>query len=182
VTRLPATAAVVLVIFGAAVAAADTSAPGERRCSAAGLAPARPVAGLPKPVASMRLRVDAAARRCDFAALERLADEHGRGLEFSFGAERSAAAFWRRLERRPERPRPMEALVKILKMPFVHEGRFYSWPSAHQRRPKERDWRALRTLYTARQIAAMRRAGIGYLGYRAGFTAGGDWQFFVAGD
>jgi hypothetical protein len=182
-SRLLATATLMLVTLGTAAGAAGVKELGRAsECSAAGLAAAQPVPGLPRRVASMRLRIDAAARRCDFGALARLAHENGRGLEFSFGAERSPAAFWRKLERRPERPRPMEALVKILKMPFVHDGRFYSWPSAHQRRPKERDWRALRTLYTERQIAAMRRGGIGYLGYRAGFTASGDWQFFVAGD
>ena len=168
-----------VVAVAAASASAGTSA---GACSASGLTAVKPVSGLPKPVASMRARVADAARRCDYAGLERLANEHGKGLEFSFGASRSATAYWRGLERNGPRPKPMEALVRILKLPFVVENGFYNWPSAFQRRPKERDWQALRGLYTSGQIASMRRSGIGYFGYRAGFKPNGDWVFFVSGD
>ena len=153
------------------------------RCSASSLPAGRSVRGLPRAVASMRLRIIAAARRCDYALLERLGNERGRGLTFSYGAGRSAARFWRTLERSGEKPPPMAALVKVLAMPFArNEARFYVWPSAHRENPTERDWRALRTLYTAAQIERMKRGGTGYLGYRVGITAGGDWQYFVAGD
>ena len=164
------------------------------RCSASSLPPARAVAGLPPRVASMRLRIVAAARRCDYATLVRLGNEAGRGLAFSYGANRSAPELWRMLERGagPE-PRPMEALVKLLSMPYATVGfdgravppsraRFYVWPSAHRENPSARDWRALRTLYTEAQIERMRRGGAGYLGYRVGITPAGDWQYFIAGD
>lgn len=161
-------------------------------CSASSLPRGRAVPGLPPAVASMRLRVIAAARRCDYAALERLGNEVGRGLAFSYGANRSAARFWRSLERNGSRPRPMEALAKVLAMPFarVHangtlaprnRARFYVWPSAHRANPSQRDWQALRTLYSPRQIDQMRRAG-SYFGYRVGITPAGDWQYFIAGD
>jgi hypothetical protein len=161
-------------------------------CSASSLPRGRAVRGLPAAVASMRLRIIAAARRCDYAALERLGNEVGRGLAFSYGANRSAAQFWRRLERNGSRPRPMEALAKVLAMPFArvyasgtpappNKGRFYVWPSAHRANPSERDWQALRTLYSPRQIEQMRRAG-SYFGYRVGITPAGDWQYFIAGD
>jgi hypothetical protein len=161
-------------------------------CSGSSLPRGRAVGGLPPAVASMRRRIIAAARRCDYAALERLGNEVGRGLEFSYGASRSAAHFWRRLERNGSRPRPMEALVRVLAMPFarVHangtlaprkRARFYVWPSAHRANPGERDWQTLRTLYPRMQIEQMRRAG-SYFGYRVGVTPAGDWQYFIAGD
>ena len=86
----------------------------------------------------------------------------------------------------------MEALAKVLAMPYapVHangtlaprnRARFYVWPSAHRANPSERDWQALRTLYSPRQIEQMRRAG-SYFGYRVGITPAGDWQYFIAGD
>jgi hypothetical protein len=163
------------------------------RCSASSLPPAKRVGGLPPQVASMRLRIVAAARKCDYAALVRLGNERGRGLAFSFGATASAAAYWRMLERNGPRPRPMEALVKVLALPYAtvaldgravprRRARFYVWPRAHRLHPSASDWRALRALYTQAQIDAMRGAGIGYLGYRVGITPAGDWQYFIAGD
>ena len=153
------------------------------RCSASGLAPAKRVDGLPRAVSSMRRRIVAAARRCDYAGLERLGRERGSGFSFSFGADTSAARFWRRLERTGEQPAPMGALVRVLAMPYARgSDGSYVWPSAHRPNPTERDWKALRTLYTPKQIDAMKRGGTGYLGYRAGITASGDWQYFVAGD
>jgi hypothetical protein len=162
-------------------------------CSARSLPPAKRVSGLPPRVASLRLRIVEAARRCDYSALVRLGDERGRGLAFSFGATSDAAGFWRMLERSGPRPKPMEALVELLALPFAavapdgravprRRARFYVWPRAHRLHPSESDWRALRVLYTQRRIDAMRRAGIGYSGYRVGITPQGDWQYFVAGD
>jgi hypothetical protein len=190
-----AAAAIVATVLAAAAFAGDRS---ERRgvverCSASSLPRAKPVRGLPPAVASMRLRIVAAARRCDYAALVRLGNERGRGLAFSYGGTRSAPAFWRMLERAGRRPRPMEALVEVLSLPYATvalngravppaRARFYVWPSAHRVNPTARDWRALRALYTQAQIDAMRRGGIGYLGYRVGITPAGDWQYFIAGD
>jgi hypothetical protein len=141
----------------------------------------------------MRLRIVSSARRCDYAALVRLGNERGRGLAFSYGGTTSAVRFWRTLERSGRKPRPMEALVKVLSLPYATvalngravpraRARFYVWPSAHRVNPSARDWRALRALYTEAQIDAMRRGGTGYLGYRVGITPAGDWQYFIAGD
>lgn len=170
-----------LAVAAAAILAAGAGS-ATTVCSATGLGPAKPQAGLPKPVAAIRVRIVDAARRCDYAALGRIGNEHGTRLQFSFGGGQSAAAYWRQLERSGPRPKPMEALVKVLKLPYVRENGLYNWPSAHRLHPKERDWQALRVLYTPAQIAAMRRSGIGYSGYRAGFRPNGDWLFFVAGD
>jgi len=193
--RMKLTALLALALGLAAVAGAAggrgqaASAP----CSARSLPPAKAVAGLPPRVASMRMRIVAAARRCDYAALVRLGNERGRGLAFSFGATSDAAAYWRMLERNGPRPRPMEALVKVLSLPYAAvafdgravpraRARFYVWPRAHRLNASASDWRALRVLYTQAQIDAMRRSGVGYLGYRVGITPAGDWQYFIAGD
>ena len=186
--------AAAIVSAGAVARGGAEAVAAPERCSAAGLPPARAVAGLPRPVASMRVRIVAAARHCDYAALVRLGNVVRRGLAFSYGGTQSAPSFWRMLERGagPE-PRPMEALVKVLAMPVAavrldgravprSRARLYVWPSAHRTNASARDWQALRTLYTQAQIAAMRRGGSGYLGYRVGITPQGDWQYFIAGD
>ena len=194
----PIALALLAAALAVAVLAAPTRAPAaaagaQEPCSASSLPAGGPVAGLPPAVASMRLRIVAAARRCDYGALVGLGRERGRPFHFSYGATMSAPQFWRMLERTGGEPKPMEALVKILSMPYAtvafsgravprERARFYIWPSAHRERPTTRDWQALRPLYTQAQIDAMRRGGSGYLGYRVGITPAGDWQYFVAGD
>lgn len=184
----------VTMLLAAAVAGASPAAErGGLLCSASKLPAAKPVTGLPPRVASMRVRIVAAARRCDYAALVRLGNERGRGLAFSYGGTASAAQFWRMLERKGTRPRPMEALVKVLSLPHAAvaasgrtvppaRAQFYVWPSAHRLNPTARDWHAVRALYSQAQIDSMRRGGTGYLGYRVGITPAGDWQYFIAGD
>ena len=182
-----------VALFAAAAAAGSRHEAAAEPCSARSLPPAKRVAGLPPRVASMRLRIVAAARRCDYAALVRLANERGRGLAFSYGGTTNAAQFWRMLERSGPRPKAMEALVKVLSLPYAAvaldgrsvpraRARFYVWPRAHRLNPSATDWNALRILYPRAQIDAMRRGGSGYLGYRVGITPAGDWQYFVAGD
>lgn len=179
------TAAFILASLVAAGALAAGASPGpgaSAQCSASKLPAARAVTGLPKAVAALRLRIVAAARRCDYAALERIGNERGTRLAFSYGADRSAAAYWRKLERAGAKPPPMAALVKIFAMPSTRFEGFHVWPSAHRLRPTERDWQALRTLYTPAQIEQMKHGGIGYIGYRAGITPAGDWVYFISGD
>lgn len=192
---LVAAGACLIAALAGGAGAADRGArhPAAEPCSASSLPPAKTVAGLPPRVASMRLRIVAAARRCDYSALVRLGNERGRGLAFSYGGTASAPRFWRTLERSGRRPRPMEALVKVLSLPYAAvalsgravpraRARFYVWPRAHRTNPSVRDWAALRALYTQAEIDAMRRGGTGYLGYRVGITPAGDWQYFIAGD
>nr|MDP9453961.1 hypothetical protein [Actinomycetota bacterium] len=58
----------------------------------------------------------------------------------------------------------------------------YLWPAAAT--GDEDDWSAISEagLYSEEELEAMQRAGSGYLGYRLGITAEGDWLFLVAGD
>ena len=191
--RLTILFAVSASLVAALTGASSAADRGTARCSASSLPPAKTVAGLPGRAASMRLRIVAAARRCDYAALVRLGNERGRGLAFSYGGTTDPAAYWRMLERTGPRPRPMEALAKVLSLPYATvaadgravppaRARFLVWPRAHRVNPSARDWQALRVLYTQAQIDAMRRTGIGYTGWRVGITRGGDWQYFIAGD
>lgn len=180
------------IVNAAAASGSGASRSEARECSAARVA-APAAQALPPRVASMLARIVWAARRCDYAALVRLGNERGRGLTFSYGGRSSAPAFWRTLERNGPRPRPMEALVKLLSMPAATvaasgktvpavRARLYVWPRAHRAEANDADWRALRALYPAAQLERMRRGGTGYVGYRIGITPAGDWQFFVAGD
>jgi hypothetical protein len=177
---------VVLAALAAAllVAAGTAGAAGSATCSASGLSAALPAQKLPAAVAAVRARIAKAAVRCDYAALQRIALEKGKGFRFSYGMEKSAAAYWRRLET-THRDRPLARVVKILKLPVRrNEVGDYSWPSAYRDRPTAADWNALVRVgaYTRAEVDRMRKGGNVYYGYRLGITRGGDWQFFVAGD
>jgi hypothetical protein len=151
----------------------------EARCSAAGLSadlPEQP--GLPAPVAETRRAIAEAAAACDYEVLEALALSDG-AFTYSFGEGEGPAAFWRDAEGRGEEP--LALLVRLLDLPHVREGRFYTWPSAAGAGATDEDWESLGTVFTEEEIAQWRRFGA-YIGYRVGITAGGDWAFYVAGD
>ena len=149
-------------------------------CSAKGFELELTAQKLPTPVASMRKRIFAAALRCDYTTLVRLGDEHGKGLAFSYGGDRSAAAYWTKLERTKEPV--MRALATVLTLPFARTEGFYAWPSAHREKPSDADWKALRALYPQSTIDRMRRGGIGYFGWRVGIRPDGNWMYFISGD
>lgn len=151
-------------------------------CSAGHLSAKLPAQKLPAKVASVRARIARAAVACDYAALQRIADEKN-GFTYSFGAERSAAAYWRAQERRGDKP--LFKLVRILSLPVTrNEAGAYAWPSAYTTHPTAKDWNAVvrAGVLTRKQADQMRRAGNVYYGYRVAITKSGDWQFFVAGD
>ena len=179
-------AAAVVALAAALVGVAVASAARERTttCSAAGLTTRLPKQQLPAAVARVRARIAVAAVACDYAKLQRIALEKGKGFTFSYGAERSAAAYWRRLESQ-RRDRPLARLVKILSLPVTkNEAGSYAWPSAYTDKPTAADWNALvqKGVYTRVEVNRMRRSGNTYLGYRTAITRSGDWQFFVSGD
>lgn len=159
-------------------------------CSAADLSP-EPVEqpDLPERVREIRDRIVRAAVACDFEALEALALA-APGFTYSFGAEGDPGGYWRREEDgRP--PEPLRFLVGVLNRPYLriehtHRGEVrYVWPSAFgydswEAVPPE-DKKALEPLYGEEDFESFARFG-GYVGYRVGITAEGDWEFFVAGD
>jgi hypothetical protein len=173
--------AVAVAVCVLSTAAAElASARSAASCSASKLSPAVPTQKLPAPVAALRRRIVALAVRCDYAGLAKLA---GPKFSFSFGGERSAAAYWKQQEAKGGRP--LAILVKILKLPFTHnETGAYAWPRAYQTHPTRADWDALVRVgvLTRKAAHAMRKGGNVYYGYRTAITKSGRWQFFLAGD
>jgi hypothetical protein len=152
-------------------------------CSTAAIRTTLPEQELPEAVASVRQRIFAAAIACDFESLQGIALEQGDGFTFSYGAETSAADFWRGLEESGETP--LLDLVRIISLPHTrNETGSYAWPSAYDETPTDEDWQALvdAGLYTQAEVDEMKAQNTGYLGWRTAITAEGDWQFFVAGD
>ena len=173
--------AAALMSVGAASAARTTPA---GACSAASLSATLPKQKLPPAVARVRARIAAAAVACDYAKLQKIALEKGKGFKFSYGSETSAIAYWRKLESQ-HRDKPLARLVKILAIPFTrNETKAYAWPSAYTNKPTAADWNALvkKGVYSRTQVNTMRKGGNVYYGYRTAITRTGDWQFFVAGD
>ena len=132
--------AAALMSVGAASAAPTTPA---GACSAASLSAKLPKQKLPAAVASVRARIAAAAVACDYAKLQKIALEKGKGFKFSFGSETSAAAYWRKLESQ-HRDKPLARLVKMLSIPYTrNETKSYAWPSAYTDKPTAANWNAL---------------------------------------
>jgi hypothetical protein len=188
-------------------ASSASSAAGQGRCSAAGLPPAPPDQSLPEPVASTRSQIVKAATACDYDALDKIAEGSVEGFSFSFGGQKGKPGdYWRRLE--SEGRQPLAYLVKALSVsngvttlpatlpspgstspnPNLSGGKtIYVWPAAATKDvPTDEDWAELERIYPKDQVAKMKedtaRFGIGYLGWRAGITAPGDWIYFIEGD
>ena len=70
----------------------------EVECSTAGLRLTLPEQELPAAVADVRKRIFDAAVACDYETLEQIALEKGEGFTFSYGADASAAEYWRQRE------------------------------------------------------------------------------------
>jgi hypothetical protein len=178
------TLAAIALAFALTSAAGASATPAHTTCSAASLSAKLPKQNLPAAVASVRARIAAAAVACDYAKLQKIALEKGNGFKFSFGTEKSAAAYWRTLESQ-HRDKPLARLVKILSIPVTkNEAGAYAWPSAYTDKPTAADWNALvqKGVYTRAEVNRMRKGGNVYYGYRTAITRSGDWQFFVAGD
>ena len=155
----------------------------EPGCSTSTVRATLPQQELPEAVASVRERIFDAAIACDFDSLQQIALEQGEGFTFSYGAETSAADYWRGLEESGETP--MLDLVRIVSIPYTrNETGSYAWPSAYDEAPTDEDWQALvdAGLHTQAEVDEMKAQNTGYLGWRTAITAEGDWQFFVAGD
>jgi hypothetical protein len=181
--RIAVATGLATVVAVACGAIAARSAP-VAACSASGLSATLPKQALPAAVAKVRARIAAAAVECDYAKLQRIALERGKGFTFSYGGEHSAAAYWRKLET-THADRPLARLVRILRLPVTrNETGSFAWPSAYTDKPTAADWNALVRggVYTRAQAERMRKSGNVYLGYRTAITRTGDWQFFVAGD
>lgn len=153
---------------------------GGSTCSAADMTPPGAQDGLPEAVAAKRDAIVDAAVACDIDGLVALTS--AAGFTASFGAD-EATAVWTAAEARGEPV--LEALVAHLALPYrtSPEGT-YTWPSAFgpawsTLSAAEMD--ALRELYTQEQLDSFAQFD-GYIGWRIGITAEGEWTFFVSGD
>ncbi|MEB3329209.1 MAG: hypothetical protein VKQ33_08270 [Candidatus Sericytochromatia bacterium] len=149
-------------------------------CSGAGLG-VTPAVRLRAPLAVARTHgaILAAARDCDYDRLERLGREGRPGFTFTFGTERSAAAFWRREEAAGHRF--LGRLIRILRLDFGRDGQTYIWPAVFARSATAEDWNALLPIFGRRQIVTWRDHE-GYTGLRVGIAADGDWLYAIEGD
>jgi len=132
--------------------------------------------GLPVAVERTRAAVQRAAAASDYAALHRLVPRSG--FTYSYGAPEAgdAVAYWRHLE--ASGVRPLQALAKVLELPYSLRQGLYVWPFAYGV-PRGELTRYERSLLGP---VARSYAGDDYYGWRAGIRPDGRWQFFVTGD
>lgn len=161
----------------------DTLPALEPTCSAAGMSPVGPQAGLPEVVAEMRADIVEAAASCDYETLEALAGEK---ILTSFGG----GAFESFYEWRDQGDDKLDLMVSLLSMPYglqVIDGQpdIYAWPEVFTYDSwdeiSEDELDALRQIYTDEELGQSEEFG-GYALWRLGITEDGDWKFFLAGD
>ena len=154
--------------------AADCSAQGEEVTIA-------PAPDLPEDVAALREFLIDAALRCDEQLLF-TAIEESEQFTYSFGAEGDAIGHWWELEEAGEEPFLRLAQVLATTPALADGDEIYVWPRVHTGRPEDTTaeaWAEVTWMEDAQQQAE--EAG-GYLGWRVGISADGQWRFFVAGD
>lgn len=143
-----------------------------------------PQEDLPEAVVQTLGKITLFGSRCWFDDLELVA---GDGFTASFGGG-DPSDLWTRQEENGEQP--MYQLMRILDMPHgtvdLGDQLMYVWPSAAAfdgpwDEMPDVDKEPLRALYDEEDFADFASFG-GYIGYRIGITADGDWSFFVAGD
>ena len=141
-------------------------------CSAASLWRSCP-SRICRPRSRACARIAAAAVACDYAKLQKIALEKGNGFKFSFGAEKSAAAYWRKLEAQ-HRDKPLARLVKILSIPYTkNEDELALVAVGDTDKPTAANWNALvqKGVYTRAEVNRMRKGGNVYYGYRTAIHA-----------
>jgi hypothetical protein len=143
---------------------------------------AAPDPGLPAAVAKTRDALLDAAESRDYEALRSLVP--ATGFEYTFGSPVPGGpiAYWQNLERTTGQ-RPLDALAKVLRMPYTLSRGIYVWPFAYDvasvgdLTAHERE-----LLAPLGPLESVFVEGTGYLGWRAGIRPDGTWVFFVAGD
>lgn len=140
--------------------------------------------GLPEAVTAKRAAIYAAARACDWVALESLMADP---FSYTFGVDEDPIAYWQ--EREAAGDRVIFYLAELLNRPvgtqYTVDVTYYVWPSAfifpEWAAVPEAHREALRPLYDDEDFAFWAEAG-GYMGYRIGMTEDGEWVYFIAGD
>jgi hypothetical protein len=135
-------------------------------------------AGLPAPVAKTYEALRAAAASGDYEELRPLVPAGGFSYTFGLPAEGGPIAYWQEIEDETGES-PIERLAQILDLPYTLYAGTYTWPFVHGREPGSL------TPYERRLLGDLADdfgSGSGYLGWRAGISPRGRWQFFIAGD
>ena len=169
-----------------------TTATSSTTCSASELdEPLVEQPGVPTVVAATRKAIYDAAVACDIPALVDLASSGERDFTASFGGD-DPATFW--VEREGAGVPLLADLVRHLNLAFAPpSGRaddlqIYVWPfaasmpSADGEGIPAEDYAALLELYPIEELRQQFEVIGGYVGWRTGITADGEWLFFVEGD
>ncbi len=138
------------------------------------------VSGLPPAVEQTHSALLAAAEAHDEDALRELIDEKEFRYTFGENVPGGALAFWKQEQERSGTD-PIDALAKVLRLPYVLSQGLYVWPFAYDKDPGEMSEYERDLLRKAGQTSTD-ADGVGYLGWRAGIRPDGRWVFFVAGD
>lgn len=183
-TATPTTTATTEVTTTTAVVEATTTTVPAVSCSAGKATVPGTFDGIPEEVRTTVLDIVDAAQQCDYDGLEAIA---GDGFTAAFGGG-DPSELWTMEEEQGYQP--MYWLLSVLNLPHgeieTEQGTLYVWPSAHAHQGSWEtmpagDLDALRALYTDEELQGFADFG-GYVGYRVGIRANGDWSFFVAGD
>jgi hypothetical protein len=138
------------------------------------------VSGLPLPVEQTHSALLAAAEAHDEDALRALIDPQEFRYTFGENVPGGALGFWKR-EAEQSGDDPIDALAKVLRLPYVLSQGIYVWPFAYDKEPGEMS-EYERNLLKSAGLTSTDADGVGYLGWRAGIRPDGRWVFFVAGD
>lgn len=146
-------------------------------------------ADLPAPVKRLREQIIEAAHTGDIEALEPILEGNGITPTFTFGDGDDPIAFWRKASGDGAGREILAIMIEVFEAGHVLVERpgkqpIYVWPYfAHvaldDLTPAQQV--ELYKLVTAQDVVDMEEFGA-YIFYRAGITADGQWQFFVAGD
>ena len=154
----------------------------EADCSAQGaIIDPKPVDGMPAEVAATRDLLLDAALRCDEQLLF-TATEESASFTFSFGNSDDPIGYWWDLEAAGDQPFLRLAQVLGTTPSTIEDGQLWTWPQVHTGRAEDTTDETWDELTWLEDPAATRAAPDGYLDWRVGISADGQWRFFVAGD
>lgn len=146
---------------------------------------------LPPEVAATRRAIYDAATACDIPALAALAASGSYDFNASFGGD-EPGPFW--TEREGAGVPVLADLIRHLNLPFAApqgepgDLEVYVWPfassliSLEEQEIPPADMAALLELYSIEELRQQFETIGGYVGWRTGITADGEWLFFVEGD
>lgn len=159
-------------------------------CSSRDVPADLPDVGVTAAVQDTREAVFAAAVACDYETLAMIAAENPDGFRSSVSEESEqpvTAAIWRDDE--AQYGRVMFALAAMLRIePRERVGSDGAdevvWPPVFSEEATAADWAQVVEigLLTQEEADLMREGGSGYLGWRTGIDAEGNWDFLLAGD